>query len=68
MFRRVKGSHGKRIGPAVHKRWAAWTITVLSVVLVAVFGLAGSAAANPFGDQYARVDTNKCIDNRNVAV
>jgi hypothetical protein len=66
MFRRIKGSHRKRIGPAdaVRKRWAAWTVTVLSAVLLAVFGPAGSAAANPFGDQYARVDTNKCIDNR----
>ncbi len=66
-LRRIKGSHGKRIGPvdAVHKRGAAWTVTVLSAVLVAVFGLAGPAAANPFGEQYARVGTNKCIDNRN---
>lgn len=67
MFRSIGGSHGKRSGSAevVRKRWAVWTVTVLSVVLVAVFGMAGSAAANPFGDQYARVDTNKCIDNRN---
>lgn len=67
MFRRVKESHGKRIesAHAVHKRLVAWTVTMLSVVLVVVFGPAGSAAANPFGHQYARVDTNKCIDNRN---
>jgi hypothetical protein len=49
---------------ATRGRGLARTAAVFGAVLMAVLGLASPAAANPFGDQYARVGTNKCIDNR----